>query len=365
MRISKGKFTPKTPVTEWRARGNGSERFIGAGGEINASSKEELMQQIGGWLNAVQSGTVARNHNETLSFDAQRQQVQARAEVLADALEDRSGDKWKVLGETMAEEIYETLGREGFTRKVLGFKPIKKGDQARISIRKKDVIAYYFANTNPTVVASSVRQSYIYPQDAYITANIVIDDLELELADTDLLEHKYNDGLEQILREEDKRTKFLFDASAATYNELVFFTNFTPSVFQAMRTQISRWALPVAHALISVDIWNDITTDTEFASYYDPVSKHELIQQGNLGSFFGINFLTDGFRYDTLRVLDEGEVYFLGVPKTLGVLMERMPLTVESVNGAVKGEPTKGWFMKSIVSHAVVNPRSIVKGNRV
>jgi len=31
-----------------------------------------------------------------------------------------------------------------------------------------------------------------------------------------------------------------------------------------------------------------ILTDSEFASYYDPVSKHQLIMEGVLGSFFGV-----------------------------------------------------------------------------
>jgi hypothetical protein len=48
-------------------------------------------------------------------------------------------------------------------------------------------------------VATFVRQNYIHPPDAYLLANIRIDNLELELADTDLLEHKYNDGQNGLL----------------------------------------------------------------------------------------------------------------------------------------------------------------------
>jgi len=114
-----------------------------------------------------------------------------------------------------------------------------------------------------------------------------------------------------------------------------------------------------------VDLWNDILTDTEFSSYYDPVSKHQVIMEGNLGSFFGVQLLTDGFREENLQVLNPGEVYFLGTPKALGVLMERKPLTVDSVNQAVVGRPVRGWFGTAIVSHAVVNARSVVRGQRI
>jgi len=368
MRINKGRvtasFRQKLPATEYRAKGR-SERLVGASGDINANDKADLIRNIAVLADGIRSGEIARNDDEVLSLEARREITAERHNTLVEALEDKSGQKWAALGETVAEEIYEALGREGFTRKILGFKPLKRGDIARIAVRKKDVIAYYIANTNPTVVATSVRQSYVHPPDAYILARIVIDNLELEMADTDLLEHKYNDGLEQVLREEDKRTKVLLDAAAATYNELVFFNAFTPSVFQAMRTQIARWTIPVAHCLLSVDLWNDFLTDSEFASYYDPVSKHQIIMEGNLGSFFGIQLLTDGFREENLQVLNPGEVYFLGTPKALGVLMERKPLTVESTVGAVIGQPTRGWFFESQVAHAIVNSRAVVRGQRI
>jgi len=367
MKLSRGRvgaqYQQKIPVTEFRTKGG--QRIAGANGELNASDKSDLIHQIGNMIQGVRSGVIARNDSETMSADEHRLTVEARSQALAEALNDKTGVKWQALGETVAEEIYEALGREGFTRKVLGFKPIKRGDIGRVAIRKKDVVAYYIANTNPTVVASMVRQAYIHPPDAYTICRIEIDDLELELADTDLLEHKYNDGLEQVLRQEDLRTKALFDQAAPTYNELVFFNAFTPSVFQAMRTQIARWTIPVAHCLMAIDLWNDILTDTEFASYYDPVSKHAIIQEGNLGSFFGVSLLTDGFREENLQVLNPGEVYFLGTPKALGVLMERKPLTVEATNAAVVGRPVRGWFMSQITAHALPGSRAVVKGQRI
>jgi hypothetical protein len=367
MKLSKARvgttYQPKLPVTEYRPKG--SNQRLANGDEIEAWDKRDLMRKVGEFHKGIKQGVIARDESETMSVEDHRKVVEARHEALAEALHDKTGTKWMALGETVTEEIYEALGREGFTRKVLGFKPIKRGDVARIAIRKKDVIGYYIASTSPTVVASVVHQSYVHPKDAYLTFRIEIDELELELADTDLLEHKYNDGLEQILREEDKRTKALLDAAAPTYNDLVFFNAFTPSVFQSMRTQIARWTLPVAHALISIDLWNDILTDTEFASYYDPVSKHQIIQEGNLGSFFGVTLLTDGFREENLQVLNPGEVYFLASPKGLGVLMERMPLTVDSINQAVIGRPVKGWMGRAIVSHYIANARGCVRGQRI
>ncbi len=351
-------------ITEYKPHRNGS-RLVGANGEVNASNNKDLLLQVKRLMDGVRSGDIARNDESIVTAEERRQIVAERQAVLEEAIADKTGDKWMSLGETISEEIYEALGREGFTRKLLGFKPIKRGDIARIAVRKKDVIAYYIAHEHPTVVATFVRQNYIHPPDAYLLANIRIDNLELELADTDLLEHKYNDGLEQILRQEDLRTKALFDASASAYNDLVFFNAFTPSVFQSMRTQIARWTLPCAAALLSVDLWDDILTDPEFASYYDPVSKHQLIMEGVLGSFFNVTLYTDGFRAENLQVLNPGEIYFLAAPKALGVVMERKPLTVENTMGAIVGQSWRGWYMEQIQSQVVVNARGVVRGQRV
>jgi hypothetical protein len=86
--------------------------------------------------------------------------------------------------------------------------------------------------------------------------------------------------------------------------------------------------------------------------------------EGVLGSFFGVTLMTDGFRYETLQVLKPGEVYFLGTPKALGVVMERKPLTVENTSGTILGQPWRGWFMEQIESITVLNGRAVVKGSR-
>ncbi len=353
-----------THITEFRPRKGGS-RLVGANDELNANSKKDLLVQIKGLIDGTRSGVVARADETIVTAEERRQIVAERQAVLEDAIADKTGDKWMSLGETFSDEIYEALGREGFTRKLLAFKPIKRGDIARVAVRRKDVLAYYIAHEQPTVVATFVRQNYVYPADAYLIANIRIDNMELELADTDLLEHKYNDGLEQILKQEDVRTKQLFDRAAAAYNDLVFFNALTPSVFQSMRTQIARWTLPCAACLMSVDLWDDFLTDSEFASYFDPVSKHQLIQEGVLGSFFSVTLYTDGFRAENLQVLNPGEIYFLATPKALGVVMERKPLTVENTMGAIVGQSWRGWYMEQIEAQCVVNAYGVVRGQRV
>jgi hypothetical protein len=95
------------------------------------------------------------------------------------------------------------------------------------------------------------------------------------------------------------------------------------------------------------------------------VAKHELIMEGSLGSFFGVQLITDGYRHETLRVLADGEMFMLGAPQTLGGITVRKELATKAIDMYALGRPEKGWFLEAIEGMAIVNPRAIVRGQRV
>jgi len=218
--------------------------------------------------------------------------------------------------------------------------------------------------SNPNVVASQVRQNYLYPPEFYLVGRILIEDKEIEQASGDLLDDKYQDGLEQILVREDNVAKMLLDAAAPAANDLTFFNTFTPTIFSSLRTQVARWGIPVATAIIAWDLWNDIIADSEFSAWFDPVSKHEIVLEGKLGSILDVELITDAFRHDTLRVLTTGECFFLGVPQTLGAITQRKELTTEAINGYALGKPERGWFLEQIEGLCIGNSRGVAKGLR-
>lgn len=337
-----------------------TESAVASNGEINAGSKRELMQAISSLQRAVSVGDV-RQASQSEQYG---EVVQARRELVEAAYADKNGEGWQVLGEVIGEEIWETLGREGFARKTLLIKPLGKGETGRLRVRRKDVISF-FATSDPNVIASSVRQFYIYPPEFYIIAHITIEDKEIEQASGDLLDDKYQDGLEQIMVSEDNVWRNLVNAAAGASNDLFLFNTFTPTVFSTMRTQIARWGIPVTGAVIAFDLWDDIIADTEFSTWFDPVSKHEIVLEGSLGSILGVNLITDAFRHDTLQVLQPGEVYFVGAPQTLGGITQRKELATESINKYNQGKPERGWFMETIEGMSIVNSRAVTRGNRV
>lgn len=331
----------------------GAGAFEDKHGEINAGSKKELMQRMMALASAAQQGEVAEQHEF----------AQQRAELVEAAIADQSGETWRVVGEVMGDEILETMGRDGFLRKTMMRKDLKKGEIGRLRIRKKDVLAFY-ATTDSMTVTSQVNQSYLLPDEFYVKAHILIEDRELEQSPGDLLDDKYIDGLEQMMVQEDKVLRNLWNIAAPSYNDVVGFSTFTPAVFAQARTQIQQWGNPCTTGVLSIDLFNDILSDPEFSTYFDPVSKREVIMSGSLGSFYGVNLITDGFRYETLKVLEPGEFYFLAAPNVVGAQTVRKDVTTAPINLYLIGKPERGWYMQKIMGLAVGNGRAIVRGVR-
>lgn len=329
---------------------------FGSNGEINASSKRELMQAIGQVL--------SQSRDEVITKQASIENANERLAHLREAYFDKSGTKFQVLGEVISEEIWETLGREGFSRRLLSVMPLSKGQTGRVKVRRKDVVAFQ-VTTDVKVQEQRIRQPYVYPPEFYLIANILIEDKEVEQASTDLLDEKFQDGLEAILRREDLITRALLNRAATTFNDLVLFTTFNPSVLTTLRTQVNRWGTPAATMVIAWDIWDDIIADADFVAWWDQVHKHELILEGRLGSMLGMEIITDGYRYDTLQVLQPGEVYVTASPVTLGTITQRKELDSRAIDTYNQGRPARGWFMEQIQGQVIVNGRAVDRGVRV
>ena len=312
-------------------------RLSNAQGDINASSTKEWAEVV----SALQKAMGQKGAHYTQELPNKAEVTERKRNLVEAAISDKDGAAWQALGEVIGDEVFETMGREAFAAKTLIHKPLARGEIGRIRIRKKDVIAF-FATRQPEVVASQVRQFYVYPPEYYLVGRVLIEDAEIEQASGDLLDDKYQDALEQIQREQDKVWKRLVDASQTVYNDSFLFNTFTPTVYASMQNQIMRWGIPVHMAIIAFDLWPDIVADTEFSTWFDPVSKHEIVMNGYLGNILGTQIHTDGFRYETLKVLEAGECYFLGAPANLGAITRRKDLSTAPINLHLLGRPERG-----------------------
>jgi hypothetical protein len=259
--------------------------------------------------------------------------------------------------------VYETLGREGFTRQCFMVRNLEDKEIARVKVRKKDVSAV-ISTTNINTTKVMVRQHYVYPKEFYIKGFVSIEEKEIAQTGVELLDDKYQDLLEQIMVQEDLHSKRRWDDAVGIFNPQMIFSTFTPLFFSQGCVSIDHWGIPCTRAVMAWDLWNDIRAEPEFSNWFDPVTKHALILEGKLGSLMDVQLITDGFRYDTLRVLDDGEIYFLGPQIALGTVSQRKPLEAKPTDGYNRGLVERGWLAFQIQALTSF-PRASAKSVRV
>jgi hypothetical protein len=324
-------------------------------GEINASSKKDLVNQISSILQASSS-------EEGMQTSTSPEVLKERRTALAEAMEDPGA--FQLLGAAIASDIQDTTSREGICRRYLQYSELGQGESNMVRLREHNVTAY-MATSTTEVTPVYVRNKTQYPQEFNNTAMILIDLKELAQSTGDLLEEKYEEGLEAIMVQEDRLWKTAADAAASVRNTLQVFTSFTPQIMSRVKSQVGRWGLPITSCLIAYDIWDDIIGTADFGAFFDPVTKYELVRDGILGSMLGVSIQTDSHRQKNFRILNDGEVYMVAAPINHGVIKIRGSMVMEPINKFDNNLAQKGWFMHELVTLMVGNSLSVAKGQRI
>lgn len=338
-------------------RPGSAEPIVASNGEINASNKEDLMKGISALMALASAGQVKKAEEKAVASVADHKAMLAEASTNYDAA--------VALADTFTAQVNETLGRDGFARRLMQFRQLNNGDVLKVRLRKRDTLAFV-TTSNPNTIASVARQQFAIPEMFNISCNVNIEKIELAQDTGDLLQDRYEDALEQVMCAEDRVFLKLAREAAGVYNSPFGFTNFTPEVCAAMRTAIQQnGGIPVTQMLVSYDIWNDILANPEFTAFYSEIAKHEIVLEGNIGTLMGMNIVTDGYRIETLRVLPQNTVYMFGAPETLGVIGQWGDMSVDSVNKANFGQARLGWFINVIEAMCIGNARSVTMGKRL
>lgn len=268
------------------------------------------------------------------------------------------------LGATLADELYIAGKREGFMRRVFARQDVVKGTFPHFQMRMKNVIA--ISSSSPTQTQSQIVRDNVYtPPEFYITARPFIEQRLIEQSNTDILEQKYIEALENIMVTEDRIWYRLATQSINVANP---FTNVSgqlnPTTLSAIRSLVNRWNIPASNCLLASDIWNDIIGEPNFSGVIDPVSKNELLLTGQLGTIFGMTIYTDGFRHPQHRVFNQGDITVVGDSINHGVYTDRGGINSQPIDGTHERLPGRGWFFSQLLSMTIANARSVARANR-
>ncbi len=345
------KFKTPTVATEYRFKGSG-ERAVGGNGDLNASSKKDLLSQMAKLMDAASKGEV-----QTESQASRQERSVAHREMVQAAFNSQQASV--ELGEVMAEELYQAANREGFMRRFLSRQELVQGGFPRFFLRLKNMVATV-ASAPSKVESQLVRDKQFFPPEFYIMSRIFIEERDIQQSPGDLLEEKYVEGLEGLMVAEDRTyRKMLLNTLRVANDPTQIIGTLNPTILSTLRNQVARWDIPANNMLMANDLWSDIAGDSSFAQAIDPVSKHEIIMTGQIGVLLGLNLYSDAYRHPEHRVLNKGEIFIIGDPINHGQYTDRGGVNSQPIDGAIEKRPGRGWWMSELVSMAVGNPRSV------
>lgn len=342
------------PLQALRFGRSSATEAVASNGEINAYDRKDALRNIDRLMIEASSGRIVRTVE-------QKEQAQ---QLLASAINDPTGNIWRDMEVAVAAEINETAAREGFLRRFVIEEPLSQGQTPKIRQRYRNVVAVI--SESPTDINHQIiRDKYFYPPEFNIVANIEIEEREIAQATGDILDEKYNEGLQAIMVQEDRVWKNLADGTVGAANDLTTITGaLTPNYLMAIQQKVTDWKLPATQTLISNDYWKDIVTNSNWLAAFDPVTRAEILLTGRLGSVYGMEISTDGFRPPELKVLDQGELYVTSSPEYHGAITTRGGVVPTPLNGPLNSRTTRGWFLSELMSAMITNSRSVAKARR-
>lgn len=340
------------------ARFAGSQdRIIGNDGHINAASTQDLMKRMAEIMSMIGEGQI-----NTASHEEAVEQASAK-QILEAAYHDPAA--WKELGAGLAAEIQERQLREGFMRTFLLRGEVEQSSIARIRVRTPNVMAVVSKGIG-THWPQYVRDKMITVDEFAVNATPEVDELEMYQNSGDILEDKYYEAIEAVYAAEDRTLVSMLRSTVGHYNPPTYYSGaFNQTVLQSLREGVTDWMLPVHFLLLANDVISDIMVGNEFSTWFDPISKWEIIQTGRIGSLLGLQIITDGYREPSLKVLERGEAFVLSSPVNNGVYTDRGPIVATPIDGATKGTNTKGWSLKEYISITFANAKAAAYAKQI
>ena len=350
-------FKPRTPViTDMRLKGR-SEQVVGSNGELNASSKRDLLQTVAA---LIEEAKVAGLQTEA---QAQEQEIRTAYQSLVTAsFQDKTAHM--ELGELMASDMYITGNREGFARRFLAKQELTQGNLPRVKMRMKNVTAV--VASSPTQVQTQITSdNLIMPAEFDLIARPFVTKREIDQSASDVLDEKYVEATEALMVAEDRIWKSMADKTVGLDNPLTtIIGSLSPQALMSVRNYVTGFNIPVRYLLIANDLWGDIAADASWNGVVDQVSKYEILLTGQLGTVYGMSIISDAFRHPQHRVLNKGEFYCIGDAINHGVMTDRGGVESTPTDATTERVPGRGWVLIETLSMVIANSRSVAKGIR-
>jgi len=333
--------------------------LVASNGELNASTKIEAANLIAQIMQESADGRIVEDKTITA---AQKREMH---NALYAAYFDTSGADFSIIGEEIANTVRDTASRAGFLRRFLRERDLVAQEVAKIRMRRHQINGYSLG-PNSTTVESRHNGRFLFPEEVTMSTKPIINEKDLYSEGMGLLDEKSDEALEMLMVTEDLGMKNLFDSAVAASGASVLFPTFTPAVFTRIKQLVQNTGgIPVEDCWMANSLWTEIHGNVEFNAWFDPITQHELVLTGRVGRLQDTNIHTDAFLESRLRVLNYGEIYFVGRTDFLGEVLTRQQVTSSEVSGNDAGQAWRGWFIREILAIGIANTGGVSYGLKI
>lgn len=362
MTLIRAKSTPVV-ASEYRfGNAKKGERAVASNGELNAGSRKELLVRAMDLQKATSSDLVVLDQDFRGAQD-RAQRAAVNLELVRAAA--TSKDALRVVGEKMADEIWMTTNRKGFSRRFLNRLELKQGEIPRFPVRMKNVNAMWLAG--PDRLETQVAlDKWLTPPEGQIAVRVFVPQNEINQSNSDVLEEKYVEALEGIMVTEDRLWyNFVQNTIGIDNDQSVIAGTLSPLSLMGVAQNVRRWGLKAAYCLMASDLFVDIVGDSSFIQAIEPVARHELIMTGELAVLYGMTLISEAYRHPEHKVLSEGEFIIVSDPLTHGAYADRGGIDSAPLDAVSDNIIGRGWLLSESFTAAIANTRSVACGRRV
>ncbi len=350
----------RTPVVASEMRLPGSaERVVGLNGEINAGNRAELLRVVAKMMEMAASSEIITED------EAVKREKIAKLQTQLVRASFQNPDAHRELGQIMADDLYITSNRDGFARRFTIKQSLEQGQIPRVKMRTKAVTAV--VASSPSRIETQITSDLLFHAPEFdLVARPFVTKREIDQSVSDVVDEKYVEGLESLMVAEDRIWKAAADRTVNLDNPLTNVVGtLTPASVMATKNYVTRFGIPARHLLLANDIWNDIAGDaTYWAAVIDQVSKHEVLLTGQLGTMYGMNIISDAFRHQQHKVLDQGQFYVIGDAINHGAMTDRGGVESTPTDINTERTPGRGWVLVETMSLVIANSRSVAVGQK-
>ena len=337
-------------------------RVIDDRGEINASSKKDLLEILG---SLTSDDVKSLTDTEATKEEARQKRIEeatVRREAVNSAFSDVSGESHREIGQEMAGVINESVTRQGILRSVAQYQTLSQGERPETYVQEKSVEVVTTSGAT-SVTTQIVRDNIVNAPEVDIQARPYIEKRKIDRSREDILQRKFNEAEEQILVGEDRLFIKAVDQLATRYSresEHVG-TQISPTILASGIDLITGHNVPLAKLLFSSNLWAKIITNRDFENLIDPVSRLELLRTGFVGALYGAEIMTDHYREPTQKVIEPNELYYFSDEQFIGEYTDRGGVESTPVGVDTTGIAGLGWHLVESLSIALTNFRGIAK----